>query len=120
MQIQVLFCGGCDSGIHQTKNEWSNPIDPCAPGHEVVGRVTTIGAGVTAHALSDIVGVGGMIDSYRHCQPCKPGERGTPANQRHACTLAEAVRFELTDGFPSPVFKTGAIDHSATLPGSGF
>ena len=30
--------------------------------------------------------------------------------------IAEAVRFELTDGFPSPVFKTGAIDHSATLP----
>ena len=33
-----------------------------------------------------------------------------------ALYLAEAVRFELTDGFPSPVFKTGAIDHSATLP----
>jgi hypothetical protein len=33
--------------------------------------------------------------------------------------LAEAVRFELTDSFPSPVFKTGAIDHSATLPGAG-
>ena len=30
--------------------------------------------------------------------------------------MAEAVRFELTDSFPSPVFKTGAIDHSATLP----
>jgi hypothetical protein len=30
--------------------------------------------------------------------------------------MAEAVRFELTDGCPSPVFKTGAIDHSATLP----
>ena len=34
------------------------------------------------------------------------------------CCLAEAVRFELTDGCPSPVFKTGAIDHSATLPGN--
>ncbi len=34
--------------------------------------------------------------------------------------LAEAVRFELTDGFPSPVFKTGAIDHSATLPSRVF
>ena len=34
--------------------------------------------------------------------------------------LAEAVRFELTDSFPSPVFKTGAIDHSATLPSSTF
>lgn len=32
--------------------------------------------------------------------------------------LAEEVRFELTDGFPSPVFKTGALDHSATLPDS--
>ena len=31
--------------------------------------------------------------------------------------LAEAVRFELTNGCPLPVFKTGAIDHSATLPG---
>ncbi len=30
--------------------------------------------------------------------------------------LAEAVRFELTNGFPLPVFKTGAIDHSATPP----
>ena len=30
--------------------------------------------------------------------------------------MAEAVRFELTDLFKSPVFKTGAIDHSATLP----
>ena len=30
--------------------------------------------------------------------------------------LAEAVRFELTNGCPLPVFKTGAIDHSATLP----
>lgn len=30
--------------------------------------------------------------------------------------LAEAVRFELTDSFPSPVFKTGALNRSATLP----
>jgi hypothetical protein len=31
-------------------------------------------------------------------------------------SLAEAVRFELTNPFGLPVFKTGAIDHSATLP----
>jgi hypothetical protein len=30
--------------------------------------------------------------------------------------LAEAVRFELTNGRPLPVFKTGAFNHSATLP----
>jgi hypothetical protein len=34
------------------------------------------------------------------------------------CTrvMAEGVRFELTKPFGSPVFKTGAINHSATLP----
>ncbi len=30
--------------------------------------------------------------------------------------MAEAVRFELTKGCPLLVFKTSAIDHSATLP----
>ncbi len=30
--------------------------------------------------------------------------------------MAGAVRFELTKGFPLPVFKTGAIDHSAKPP----
>ena len=38
--------------------------------------------------------------------------------RRWRSALAEAVRFELTD-LRSPVFKTGALDHSATLPGSG-
>ena len=35
---------------------------------------------------------------------------------RLATCLAEAVRFELTNGFPSLVFKTSAFNHSATLP----
>ena len=39
-----------------------------------------------------------------------------PVSRMNVMFLAEAVRFELTDGCPSPVFKTGAIDHSATLP----
>ena len=30
--------------------------------------------------------------------------------------MAEEVRFELTDSCPSPVFKTGALNRSATLP----
>jgi hypothetical protein len=33
--------------------------------------------------------------------------------------LAEAVRFELTKGCPLPVFKTGALNRSATLPVTG-
>lgn len=73
IEIAVLFCGVCHSDIHQVKNEWSNTVYPCMPGHEVVGRVTKVGSSVTAHAVGDLVGVGCMIDSCRSCPACQAG-----------------------------------------------
>ena len=72
--IDVLFCGVCHSDIHQVKNEWSNTVYPCMPGHEVVGQVSAVGSQVTRHRLGDLVGVGCMIDSCRSCEPCQSGE----------------------------------------------
>jgi uncharacterized zinc-type alcohol dehydrogenase-like protein len=74
VEIAVLYCGVCHSDIHQVKNEWSNTVYPCVPGHEIVGRVTRVGENVTQHAVGDTVGVGCMIDSCRHCGPCKAFE----------------------------------------------
>jgi uncharacterized zinc-type alcohol dehydrogenase-like protein len=74
IEIEVLFCGVCHSDIHQVKNEWSNTVYPCMPGHEVVGRVSKTGPGVTLHAVGDVVGVGCMIDSCRQCEPCHSHE----------------------------------------------
>jgi len=72
--LDVLYCGVCHSDIHQAKNEWSNTIYPCVPGHEIVGRVREVGAAVTRHQIGDIVGVGCMIDSCRMCEPCLAGD----------------------------------------------
>jgi len=74
VEIDVLFCGVCHSDIHQAKNEWSNTVYPCVPGHEIVGRITRVGAHVGKHAVGDLVGVGCMIDSCRQCAPCREGE----------------------------------------------
>ncbi|MGI4795241.1 MAG: alcohol dehydrogenase catalytic domain-containing protein, partial [Janthinobacterium lividum] len=74
IEIEVMFCGVCHSDIHQVKNEWSNTVYPCMPGHEAVGRVTQVGDAVTRHAVGDIVGVGCMIDSCRACEPCRAHE----------------------------------------------
>lgn len=38
---------------------------------------------------------------------------------KYSRILAEGVGFEPTDACTSPVFKTGALDHSATLPEEG-
>ncbi|WPB56091.1 NAD(P)-dependent alcohol dehydrogenase [Xylophilus sp. GOD-11R] len=73
VEIAVMFCGVCHSDIHQVKNEWSNTVYPCMPGHEVVGKVTRVGPGVTRHAVGDVVGVGCMIDSCRACPACQAG-----------------------------------------------
>jgi len=75
IEIDVLFCGVCHSDIHQVKNEWANTVYPCLPGHEVVGRVTRTGSGVTRHRVGDIVGVGCMIDSCGSCGPCQAGDQ---------------------------------------------
>ena len=72
--IDILYCGVCHSDIHQVKNDWGNTVYPCMPGHEVVGRVAQVGSGVTRHTVGDLVGVGCMIDSCRHCEPCRVGE----------------------------------------------
>jgi uncharacterized zinc-type alcohol dehydrogenase-like protein len=72
--IDVLFCGVCHSDIHQVKNEWSNTVYPCLPGHEIVGRVRQVGSGVARYKQGDLVGVGCMIDSCKQCPPCKAGE----------------------------------------------
>ena len=75
VEIEVLFCGVCHSDIHQVKNEWGNTVYPCMPGHEVVGRVRRVGGAVMRHKVGDMVGVGCMIDSCRHCEPCEAGEQ---------------------------------------------
>lgn len=74
VEIEVLFCGVCHSDVHQVKNEWHNTVYPCMPGHEVVGRVTRAGAHVTRHKVGDMVGIGCMVESCRHCEPCEAGD----------------------------------------------
>jgi len=61
VNIEILFCGICHSDLHYVRNEWSSVMPaayPCVPGHEIVGRVTTVGSAVTKFKTGDLVGVG--------------------------------------------------------------
>lgn len=71
--IEILYCGVCHSDLHQARNEWHNTVYPCVPGHEIVGRVTKVGADVTKFAVGDLAGVGCMVDSCGHCSSCERG-----------------------------------------------
>ena len=73
VQIDIAYCGVCHSDIHQVRSEWAGTLYPCVPGHEIVGRVTALGAHVSNVKVGDLVGVGCMVDSCRHCSECDDG-----------------------------------------------
>ena len=71
--IEILYCGVCHSDLHTARNDWGNTLYPVVPGHEIIGRVVSVGAEVTRFKPGDPVGVGCMVDSCQHCEPCKHG-----------------------------------------------
>jgi uncharacterized zinc-type alcohol dehydrogenase-like protein len=73
VQIEIQFCGVCHSDLHFARDEWHFTQYPATPGHEIVGRVTSVGANVTKFKVGDSVGVGCMVDSCQTCPSCKEG-----------------------------------------------
>src|SRR5215218_9095285 len=76
VQIEILFCGICHSDLHAVRNEWSEfmpTVYPIVPGHEIVGRVTKVGADVTRYKVGDLAAVGCLVDSDGSCPNCKAG-----------------------------------------------
>lgn len=73
VEIEILYCGVCHSDLHTVKSEWEGTVYPCVPGHEIVGRVASVGAEVTGFAIGARVGVGCMVDACRACESCRAG-----------------------------------------------
>jgi uncharacterized zinc-type alcohol dehydrogenase-like protein len=74
VQIEILYCGICHSDLHTVRNEWSSIMPtayPCVPGHEIVGRVTSVGPAVTRFQAGDLAGVGCLVDSDGTCPECQ-------------------------------------------------
>ena len=71
--IDIEYCGVCHSDLHQARNDWGFSRYPIVPGHEVIGRVKSIGTSVTKFKVGDLVGIGCMVDSCRTCSACHQG-----------------------------------------------
>lgn len=71
--IEIEYCGVCHSDLHQARNDWGFSHYPLVPGHEVIGRVKSIGQSVTKFKIGDLVGIGCMVDSCRTCSACHQG-----------------------------------------------
>jgi len=102
--MEVLYCGVCHSDLHQVRDDWGGSIFPLVPGHEIVGRVTQVGAGVTRFKPGDAVAVGCMVDSCQHCRPCRLGEE-------QYCTEGMTATYSALDRVDGSVTYGGYSKH---------
>jgi alcohol dehydrogenase (NADP+) len=70
VHIEILFCGVCHSDLHIARSEWPGTIYPVVPGHEIVGRVVSVGNAVKKFKAGDLAAVGCLVDSCRDCPSC--------------------------------------------------
>jgi alcohol dehydrogenase (NADP+) len=68
-----MYCGVCHSYLQTARNEWPSTFYPCVPGHEIVGRIVSVGGHVNKFKIGDLAAVGCMVDSCRQCDYCQEG-----------------------------------------------
>ena len=71
--IRVLACGVCRTDLHVADGELPQARYPIVPGHEIVGRVAALGAGVGDLAIGERIGVPWLGWTCGHCHYCLSG-----------------------------------------------
>ncbi|MBP1474021.1 zinc-dependent alcohol dehydrogenase family protein [Frateuria sp. MAH-13] len=73
LRLRVEACGVCRTDLHVVDGELPAVTPPVVPGHEVVGRVERLGAGVHRIALGQRVGVPWLGSTCGACAYCLDG-----------------------------------------------
>ncbi len=69
--LKTEACGVCHTDLHAANGDWPvKPTPPFIPGHEAIGRITAVGAGVTIVKEGDRVGVPWLYSACGHCEHC--------------------------------------------------
>ena len=71
--LRVEACAVCRTDLHVIDGELPNPKLPLVPGHEIVGRVVALGAGVERFEVGDRVGVPWLGWTCGVCDQCRAG-----------------------------------------------
>jgi len=90
--IHVSACAVCRTDLHVVDGELTNPKLPLIPGHEIVGKVTALGEGVTRFEIGDRVGVPWLGWTCGACSYCSHG-------QENLCDEAKFTGYTLDGGY---------------------
>lgn len=92
IQLAVTACGICRTDLHVVDGDLAEPRLPLIPGHQIVGRVTALGEGVSGIAIGHRVGVPWLGGSCSHCWFCRHG-------RENLCEEARYTGYQIDGGF---------------------
>lgn len=83
--VKIEACGVCHTDLHAAEGDWPvKPNPPFIPGHEGVGHVVGVGAGVTHVKEGDRVGIPWLYSACGHCEHCLGGWETLCEKQQNA------------------------------------
>jgi propanol-preferring alcohol dehydrogenase len=90
--VTVLACGVCRTDLHVVDGDLTDPVIPVIPGHEIIGRVEQVGAGVTGFARGDRVGIPWLGYACGECEFCRAG-------RENLCPRARFTGYQIDGGY---------------------
>lgn len=128
IRLAVRACGVCHTDLHTVEGDLALPKLPLVPGHQVVGRVETLGAGATRFAVGERVGVPWLYHTCGRCEFCRRGLENLCREARftglhvdggyaEAMVVPEEYAYPVPEGFTdeeaAPLLCAGIIGYRA-------
>lgn len=96
IRLKVSACGVCRTDLHIQDDELPGIQLPVTPGHEIVGYVEQLGAGVTEFVIGDRVGIPWLGSTCGTCRFCLMGSE-------NLCDHAKFTGYTRDGGFATHV-----------------
>ena len=105
--LRVSACGICRTDLHVIDGELADPKPHVIPGHEIIGRVVAIGAGVDGFKVGDRVGVPWLGSACGRCEFCRGG-------RENLCDSPRFTGYTLDGGYAQ--FATADAAYAFAIP----
>ena len=92
IQLRVEACGVCRTDVHLIDGELPHPVLPIIPGHEIVGRISALGVGVSGFYIGQQVGVPWLGWTCGACRFCLSG-------RENLCDAARFTGYQIDGGY---------------------
>lgn len=105
--LRVTACGICRTDLHVVDGDLTEPKLPLIPGHQIVGEIEAIGAGVEGFEKGQRVGVPWLGGSCGDCWYCSHGKE-------NLCDQARYTGYQINGGFAE--YTVADASYCFTIP----